>query len=199
MAKTLAPFIWSKLGYCPICTRKAFLAAAVAWLASIGIAATSSAPRICTLIFSGAFFLTVLWIAHITAFTVRKFEKTAISNPQITSTERRRAMSLFVRTFTIATVSSLVPKLAMACDPNEECSGCLIHNPFGGCIQYGNDPLCELRKAACQQCANAAAIQTGLAVSCIGCVLLSSPADPVCISLCGNVANAEAARAAADC
>jgi hypothetical protein len=28
------------------------------------------------------------------------------------------------------------------------CSVCLIHNPWGGCVLYGNDPLCEGAKAA---------------------------------------------------
>lgn len=34
--------------------------------------------------------------------------------------------------------------------PHDErsCSTCIIHNPFGGCIQYGNDPFCEGAKAA---------------------------------------------------
>lgn len=40
---------------------------------------------------------------------------------------------------------------ALACNPNEECHTCLIHNPFGGCIQGGNDPLCEARKSACRK------------------------------------------------
>lgn len=44
---------------------------------------------------------------------------------------------------------SVNPALAGGqCDEN--CSGCLLHNPWGGCIAEGNDPLCEARKAACQ-------------------------------------------------
>jgi Domain of unknown function (DUF4157) len=38
---------------------------------------------------------------------------------------------------------------ALACDPNEDCSTCLA-SAFGHCIQEGNDPRCEVRKAACQ-------------------------------------------------
>jgi hypothetical protein len=38
---------------------------------------------------------------------------------------------------------------ALACDPNEECSSCLA-SAFGHCIQHGNDPVCEVRKRACQ-------------------------------------------------
>ncbi len=37
---------------------------------------------------------------------------------------------------------------ASACDRNEECNRC-IASAFGHCIQHGNDPICEARKAAC--------------------------------------------------
>jgi hypothetical protein len=37
---------------------------------------------------------------------------------------------------------------ANACDPNEDCSTCLA-SAVGHCIEHGNDPACELRKAAC--------------------------------------------------
>jgi hypothetical protein len=42
-----------------------------------------------------------------------------------------------------------LPLGALACDPNEECSRCLV-SAFGRCIQRGNDPICEMRKKACQ-------------------------------------------------
>jgi hypothetical protein len=38
---------------------------------------------------------------------------------------------------------------ANACDPNESCNRCLA-SAFGHCIQRGNDPICEARKATCQ-------------------------------------------------
>ena len=38
---------------------------------------------------------------------------------------------------------------SFACDPNEECHRCLA-SAFGHCIQSGNDPVCEARKAACR-------------------------------------------------
>jgi len=40
---------------------------------------------------------------------------------------------------------------ALACDPNEDCSRCLVDKPFNmGCEIRGNDPICEARKKACQ-------------------------------------------------
>jgi hypothetical protein len=32
-----------------------------------------------------------------------------------------------------------------------ECQACLVKNPFGGCVVRGNDPSCELAKAAQNQ------------------------------------------------
>lgn len=34
------------------------------------------------------------------------------------------------------------------CHDDRGCHKCLLHNPFGGCIQHGNDPFCEAAKAA---------------------------------------------------
>jgi uncharacterized membrane protein len=42
------------------------------------------------------------------------------------------------------------PSFTLGCDPNEQCNKCIAHNPFGGCILYGNDPDCEIRKKICQ-------------------------------------------------
>jgi hypothetical protein len=39
---------------------------------------------------------------------------------------------------------------ALACDPNEECSQCLV-SAFGNCTVRGNDPVCEARKLGCQR------------------------------------------------
>lgn len=44
---------------------------------------------------------------------------------------------------------------ASACDPNEECNRCLVSG-FGGCLVRGNDPACEIRKAACNTAGPAA-------------------------------------------
>jgi hypothetical protein len=37
-----------------------------------------------------------------------------------------------------------------------DCSACLVHNPFGGCVVRGNDPTCEATKAAQNAAAKAA-------------------------------------------
>ena len=87
-----------------------------------------------------------------------------------------------------------------ACDPNEECSVCLLQNPLkGDCVQEGNDPVCEARKAVCQQCAGIKAAATGKSMACVVCVMASTAADPVCVTICGGGASAEGVSEAGNC
>ncbi len=91
-----------------------------------------------------------------------------------------------------------------ACNPDEECHRCLLHRPSpplgdGGCIQEGKDPVCEARKAVCQQCANIKAIATGATYACVACVLTTGPANPACIGACEGAAKAQAVAAAGNC
>ncbi|MBB2836988.1 UNVERIFIED_ORG: hypothetical protein GGE64_000698 [Rhizobium etli] len=51
--------------------------------------------------------------------------------------------------FALVAVIFGYPCWAIACDPNESCSRCLV-SVFGNCQVEGNDPLCEARKKACQ-------------------------------------------------
>jgi hypothetical protein len=57
---------------------------------------------------------------------------------------RRAIFLLLIPISVVAAVSS-----ARACDPNEECHRCLA-SVLGNCVTYGNDPVCEVRKADCQ-------------------------------------------------
>ena len=58
---------------------------------------------------------------------------------------RLAALTVLVLMF----VSGLESRTALACDPNESCNRCLL-SAFGHCVQQGNDPVCEVRKKACQ-------------------------------------------------
>jgi hypothetical protein len=49
----------------------------------------------------------------------------------------------------VALFAAAYSTASLACDPNEECKRCLV-STFGKCIKEGNDPVCELRKKACQ-------------------------------------------------
>jgi hypothetical protein len=110
-------------------------------------------------------------------------------------------MNLKRATISVLVLGSIIfaSQIASACDPNEECSVCLLHNPFGGCIQSGNNPICEARKAICQQCASIKAAATGLDMACVTCVMVSSAANPACVAACGSAADAEAVAATGGC
>ena len=99
---------------------------------------------------------------------------------------------------TVVSVALTCPP-ARACNPDEGCNVCIVPNPFGGCVQYGNDPTCEARKAICQQCASIKATATGASYACAACVMISGPEDPACIAVCGGAAEAQAVSAAGSC
>jgi len=94
----------------------------------------------------------------------------------------------------------MVNPVYAACNPDEGCSVCLIKNIFtGGCSQHGNDPVCEARKAMCQQCANIKVAATGLSYACVACVMSTSPANPGCAPVCGGAAKAHTVAVAGNC
>ena len=101
-------------------------------------------------------------------------------------------ISTFALSFWV--VSLIQP--AYACDPYEDCSTCL-NNQVGGCIKYGNDPACEIRKAGCQQCENTKVVATGASVACVVCVISSrdTPAQLGCAGICGGAAEVRAVSA----
>ena len=103
-------------------------------------------------------------------------------------------ISTFALSFWV--VSLIQP--AYACDPYEDCSTCL-NNQVGGCIKYGNDPACEIRRAGCQQCENTKVVATGASVACVVCVMTSggTPAELVCARICGGAAEVQAVSAVA--
>lgn len=84
---------------------------------------------------------------------------------------------------------------ALACNPNKSCSACLLHNPFGGCIQHGNDPFCEGRKAACRACLSADLVKMGADAQCAACIVgalyTGGAIAEVCAASCGGAIAAE--------
>jgi len=50
---------------------------------------------------------------------------------------------------TFAFFFQLSSNLHAQCNPNEDCNRCLV-SAFNRCIQRGNDPVCEARKATCR-------------------------------------------------
>ncbi len=93
--------------------------------------------------------------------------------------------------------------IALACDPNQECSQCLIHNPFGGCTLRGNNPLCEAAKATCQACVATKAAAANASVACVVCVVgaisTGGAAGTLCAAICGSAGLAEGVAQTGGC
>lgn len=116
-----------KLGHCPRCIRKAFIASLAAW-AVCALTASSALPQtaqiLIALIASG---LSALWLAHLTAFVLRSswFSR----DRQIDGAERRQALVLMTRAIGVGVLASvpavLLPESAAAfcgqCTQNSDC------------------------------------------------------------------------------
>lgn len=86
---------------------------------------------------------------------------------------------LILAILTTVTLTTFFCFSALACDPNENCRECAIHNPWGGCIEYWNNPSCELRKKDCQM----------HITSCITSVSAAAVASPVCYACIVSIAS----------
>ena len=141
----LPRYVWANLGRCPLCTRKAFVAAAAAWGAVL-LSATFDAHSIaCDIATFLAIGLSVLWAAHIAAFATKlvgQDRQRDTFNPS-----RRAVFSIFVRTAITAAAASAAPGLAFAqgCPPPPQCG-----HGYVSCVrQYQNGtyscPYCVWR------------------------------------------------------
>jgi hypothetical protein len=92
------------------------------------------------------------------------------------------------------------PRFGYACNPDENCHACLLRAPITHhCIKMGNDLTCEARKKVCQHCRQLKAAATGASLACVTCVMVSTPANPTCVAICGGAAQAEAVASAGGC
>jgi hypothetical protein len=105
---------------------------------------------------------------------------------------------LKVRSVVLAALVVVAANSAHACDEN--CSVRLT-DPMTGKSTEGTDPFCELRKQACQLCAEEKAESTGVTLACATCVM-ARPFGGIaarCIALCGGAAKAQEVYYAAGC
>jgi hypothetical protein len=100
-----------------------------------------------------------------------------------------------VRSFVLAALVAVAANSAHACDEN---CGVRLTDPMTGKSTEGTDPVCELRREACQLCAKEKAESTGVTLACV----MAKPFAGVearCIALCGGAAKAEEVYYAAGC
>lgn len=129
--KSLFQIAWTNLGHCPKCIRKSFISSII----SIGIASIlfyyfpKSIALPATICAGG---LTILWLAHIIAFSVRVSARRNLGPSPSIEVPRRKMLGTFTKTLTAIALYSALPKMAMSqgqpctcpcdsqhtCDPN---------------------------------------------------------------------------------
>jgi hypothetical protein len=113
----IANWVWNNLGHCPRCTRTAFLTAIALWCVACGLAVFSASAPVVLAAAAAALATTMLWLAHLLAFTKKtsghvasKFE----DNPDLS---RRSLAPTFAKILGLAAIASIVPSLASADEP----------------------------------------------------------------------------------
>jgi hypothetical protein len=118
----LARYVWANLGRCPLCTRKAFLATLAAWIITIGASITVkpsiwlSISTICALL------LTMLWMAHIVAFSLKSSSASKFTTADF-DPARREIFSIFAKTAVTAAFASALPTISYAQGRGQNCAG----------------------------------------------------------------------------
>ena len=107
-------FIWSHIGHCSQCTRRALLSAAGAWTALALAKACEWPASVSELAGAAALALTVLWLAHIIAFSI-KLRRLISAAPNAPVDEGRRALTpRLTALVALATAAAIAPRLASA-------------------------------------------------------------------------------------
>lgn len=137
----LSDFVASQLGNCIFCIRTAFQVAAFSWGAVVlGYFSNSAIILYVTLGLSVC--LTLLWIAHLIAYSVRtsRFTGYAQPNPRAEILSRRAAIPVFARILLSVTFASTVPAIAraQACPPGQTRCGA-----YGGGTFCCNGSCCN--------------------------------------------------------
>jgi hypothetical protein len=108
----LAQFVWSKLGYCSRCTRKAFLASLTTWLIVAVISTVTQSQTLLLMSITGAILVTIIWLSHLYAFSIR-IARINNSTGEI-DPERRAVLPMLARTAILAGLASAAPSLSFA-------------------------------------------------------------------------------------
>lgn len=133
--KPTVAFFWSKLGWCPVCTRKAFLWAAYLWAATLIAWASFADGVIFGIAIVVAATATTLWLAHLIAYAARAVAIRHHTGQAEASTRisGRRVLLIFFA----AAAASAIPGLASAeqCGGKSGCSSKSCQNKNDRCIQ----------------------------------------------------------------
>lgn len=147
--KALANYIWMHLGRCPYCMRMSFIFA----ITSIAIAASSSLflPKMAVaLIVLCAIALTLLWVAHVTVYSMKalaRHNKSAQTEAPLIS--RRKLFGSFAQIAAVAALSSAMPQMVFASPGGRSrlwcCAACVVN---GSCDQDCQNHICRAKQTA---------------------------------------------------
>jgi hypothetical protein len=147
-----AAFVWTNLGHCSRCTRKAFLAAASGWVAAAIVALWADWPQALAILEITSLGLTALWIAHLLAFA-GKVSKAREGRTELLGDPSRRAFfPMFTKTLVFATVASTVPRLAFS--TNELDSGLTRTGKATNASPIRTAQGCQPVSYGCNSCCN---------------------------------------------
>lgn len=127
-----------KLGRCAFCMRAAFVSAAFVWLFAFLVQVVIPNRIVAVALMIAASALSILWLAHLTAYAVRsarcKVSTVTIDvSGTVTKFSRRDLVPFFVRTFALAAVATVLPVLFTSARADEGCSG---DTPYACGTQY---------------------------------------------------------------
>ena len=143
--KWVAEYLWANLGHCSLCTRKAFLSAAAAWIVTVVLSATLEQSVWLPMSEICAGLLTALWLAHILAFAIKSSRSRLVR--ENFNSERRAVFLVFAKIAAIAVLASAVPSLSYA----QSC-GVIGACPSGTTCCSKNCPSGKTANACCKNC-----------------------------------------------
>ena len=139
--------ITRNLGRCRSCMRASFLSAACVWLAAFVVFAVAPSARALGLAFLAAgATLSVLWLAHLTAYAARAARcrlstATIATDGTVTRHSRRELVPLFAKAFALIAFATALPALASKAMAQD--STCPANLPYPCGTQY----CCEIQSA----------------------------------------------------
>ena len=131
--QTIGITSWAMLGRCAYCMRAAVTSALVMWLIAFAlpVITASRLPMIVAMLIASA--LSLLWIAHISAYALRRVQCT-LGTPSVevggdvSRHSRRDLFPLFAKAFVFAAIATTVPSFFQAAKAQED-GGCPSDTP----------------------------------------------------------------------
>lgn len=131
---------WSMLGRCGYCMRAAATSALVTWLIALPISAATSNPFIAMAAIGTSSALTLLWIAHISAYALRSAQcklrtPTVAEDGTAAYQSRRDLFPMFAKAFVLVALATAIPSVFQAARAQDD-SGCSGDTPAPCGTQY---------------------------------------------------------------